>query len=497
MLTIGPATEGVELYDETSSQIVGGNVSAGTVAPGYRAFLDARGVDGTGVTIAIADSGIDDNHPDLAGRVAARTDFTALPDLKDSDGHGTHVAGIAGGGGVLAPNGNDPKGFTYGLGVAPGATLVDVGVLGIIEEAVGVDDFPPFEAASRYAVRNGAIGWNASWGSGEGPQAGYVTSARTMDVIARDADWETPGAQPFILVFAAGNDGTSGMGAPNEAKNLISVAASRSTRAGDIDTIAGFSSRGPTRDGRIGPTVTAPGESVVSTRGLPATVLCNTPPRDAAPLVGLYGVCSGTSMAAPHVTGAVAVVTQWWRQRHGGVTPSPAMVKALLVNSATDMKAADIPNRHEGWGRVNLRELLDPASHRIEIDGTVVFGEPGDDYTLEVRPVDPSRPMKVSLAWSDAPAAPNAAIALVNDLDLTVTTDGASYVGNRFAGGTSVTGGTPDRREVNENVFVAAPSGTYLVRVSAANVPGDGVPFAGDATDQDFALVLTNATLVG
>ncbi|HEX9824308.1 MAG TPA: S8 family serine peptidase [Actinomycetota bacterium] len=498
VLSIGPAATGIELLDEGAAQIVAGNIAAGKPVVGYRAFLDGLGLDGSGVTIAIADSGIDDTHPDLMGRVVSRTDYTPLPDFRDSDGHGTHVSGIAGGSGVGIPGATDPTGFAYGQGIAPAVRFVDAGVLGIIEELVGVDEFPPFEQVSRDASRAGAIGWNASWGSGEGDRAGYTVTSRTMDVIARDADWETPGAQPFTLVFAAGNSGTAGPGAPTEAKNLIAVASSKSHRAsGTIDQISTFSSRGPTKDGRIGPTVAAPGETIVSTRSLPASVLCNQPPAEAAPFAAFYGTCSGTSMAAPQVTGSVALIAQWWRRDHDGATPSPAMSKALLVNSATDMGTADIPNRNEGWGRVNLKALFDPTVERVLVDQEVVLDEAGESHVLRVAPADPSRPMRATLVWSDAPASPNALPAIVNDLDLSlVAEDGATYLGNRFAGGGSIPGGAPDRLEVVENVFLPSPSGTYTLTVDAFNVPGDGVPFAGDATDQDFALVISNAVVV-
>lgn len=493
VLSIGPAATGIELLDERSSQIVAGNVKDGLPQAGYRAFLDRLNLDGSGVTIAIADSGIDDNHPDLAGRVAQRVDYTALPDYRDSDGHGTHVAGIAAGSGTGIPGATDPEGFAYGQGIAPGATMVDLGVLGIIEETAGIDDFPPFERVSRAASRAGAIAWNASWGSGEGDRAGYTPTARTMDIITRDADWKKRGAQPFTLVFAAGNSGMNGPGAPTEAKNLIAVASSRSDRAGSIEEISSFSSRGPTKDGRFGPTVAAPGEEIVSTRGLPATVLCNTPPVEASPFAAFYGTCSGTSMAAPHVTGSVALIAQWWKRAHGGEAPSAAMTKALLVNSATDMGVPDIPNVNEGWGRVNLRALLDPRADRIYLDQTEVLSKRGDVLDLEVRPVDPSKDMKVTLVWSDAPAVVNARSALVNDLDLVVRGDGATWLGNAFEGGRTTRGGRADRREVVENVFIERPSGdSYRILIRAFNLPGDGIP-GGDATDQDFALVVTNA----
>lgn len=500
VLSVGPASTGVELLDEGTSQIVAGNIEGSQPVPGYLEFLDQHGLaGGSGVTIAIADSGIDDGHPDLAGRVKTRIDYTPLPDHRDqTDGHGTHVSGIAGGSGRGIEGATDPNGFAYGMGVAPDVEFVDVSVLGITEEIVGIDEFPPFEHVSRDAVRNGAIGWNASWGSGEGDRAGYTQTARTMDVIARDADWETPGAELFTLVFAAGNSGNAGPGAPTEAKNLISVASSRSHRAGGIHTISSFSSRGPTLDGRIGPTVAAPGEQVISTRALPASPLCNVPPvQDQVPQAVFYGLCSGTSMAAPHVTGAVAVVTEWWRIEHDGATPSPALHKALLVNSATDMGTPNIPNGAEGWGRVNLRGLFDPTVERLSVDQAVVFDEVGEAHEVAIRPADPSRPLKVTLAWSDAPAGPNANPALVNDLDLTVrAADGTTYLGNAFSGGWSVPGGSPDRREVLENAYVERPvDAVYALRVSAANLPGDGVPFSGDATDQDFALMVSNAVL--
>lgn len=496
VLSIGPAATEIELLDEGAAQIVAGNVSKGQPVLGYRKFLDKLKLDGSGVTIAIADSGIDDNHPDLAGRVKTRIDYTELPDYRDSDGHGTHVAGIAGGSGTGIEGARDPEGFAYGQGIAPEVTFVDLGVLGIIEETVGMDEFPPFERVSRDAIQNGAVAWNASWGSGEGDRAGYTPTARTMDIITRDANWKKRGAQPFTLVFAAGNSGMDGPGAPSEAKNLIAVASTLSQRAGDIDQISGFSSRGPTRDGRFGPTIAAPGEGIVSTRGLPATVLCNTPPVDASPFAAFYATCSGTSMAAPQVTGSVALINQWWRRANRGDDPSAAITKALLVNSATDMGIPDIPNVNEGWGRVNLRALFDPTVKRTYIDQSVTFDERGDDYSLKLKAADPSRPLKVTLAWSDAPAAPNAKRALVNDLDLTLrSATGDLFRGNAFRAGRSVPGGKQDRREVVENVFLTSPRGRYTLSVDAFNLPGDGKPFWGDRTDQDFALVISNAVV--
>jgi hypothetical protein len=200
-------------------------------------------------------------------------------------------------------------------------------------------------------------------------------------------------------------------------------------------------------------------------------------------------------MAAPHVTGAVALIADWWRERNGGATPSPAMDKALLVNTATDMGAADVPNGNEGWGRVNLSALFSPTAERVYVDQSVVLTSVGQSHGIDVVPADPSKPMRVTLAWTDVPAVAGAQIALVNDLDLTVTApDGTAFLGNVFSAGRSAPGGTRDARNNVENVWLdQGVSGVFHVAVSAANLPGDGVPGDEILTDQDFALVISNA----
>lgn len=108
--------------------------------------------------------------------------------------------------------------------------------------------------------------------------------------------------------------------------------------------------------------------------------------------------------------------------------------------------------------------------------------------------VSSSAPFRVTLGWSDAPG-PITGAPWVNNLDLEVTVGGTTYKGNVFSGARSVAGGTADGKNNVESVFLpAGASGTFTVTVRATNIAGDGVPGNADTTDQDFAVVISNAT---
>ncbi|MCB8942746.1 MAG: cadherin-like domain-containing protein [Ardenticatenaceae bacterium] len=486
------------LDDEMSSQILAGNHPGNVPVVGYNAYLADLGYDGTGVTWAIVDTGVDYDHPDLNTHIIGGYEFpgscnTGNPgDDCAGGGHGTHVAGIVGGTGVGDSGGpyTDPNGFLYGLGVAPGYSIFAM-------NSLSAPSWPPaggWQEHSKRAVLGGAIGGNNSWTTGEGTNHGYQASERTHDIMVRDGNFDTTTiAEPFIEVFSAGNSGpgTSTLTAPKEGKNLIITASSRNFRAGDIDLISSFSSRGPAVDGRWVPTITSPGESIASTRndegGSCGTAIAGTN--------GLYSLCSGTSMAAPHTSGAIVLTTEWWRTFNSGADPSPAMAKALVVNGSVDMGTADIPNINEGWGRVNVTNIISPSVPAVYYDQTTTFGSTGDQWAISVGVIDPSKPLRITLAWSDAPGAVGANPALVNNLDLTVESNGNTYLGNVFSSGWSATGGTADTLNNLENVFIQNPGGNAIITIDATNISGDGVPYNADITDQDFALVCSNCSL--
>jgi hypothetical protein len=271
--------------------------------------------------------------------------------------------------------------------------------------------------------------------------------------------------------------------------------------AGNSSQMASWSSRGPTDDGRIKPDLVAPGTWILSAYSSLYQEGYGDPvnPQNGAhqwdgwgtPFNSEYKYMGGTSMSNPIAAGGAAVVKDYYSKAHG-VNASAALVKATMINSAVDLADENndgvndndypIPNNHEGWGRVNL----DGAT-----DGSIVFVEEGTGLstggtrTFNVTPT--GGPLKVTLVWSDYPSTDTASINLVNDLDLTVVTGSTTYHGNVFSGGWSAAGGSADRRNNVENVYIQSPgAGTYNVTVTGFNVPNG---------PQVFALVVDGGTI--
>src|SRR5262249_43626092 len=144
-------------------------------------------------------------------------------------------------------------------------------------------------------------------------------------------------------------------------------------------------------------------------------------------------------------------------------------------------------------GRMNLGRAFDGVS-RILVDQTTVLANTGDTFTVTGSVVDSTQPFRVTLAWTDA-AGPTTGAPYVNNLDLTVTINGSTFLGNVFSGANSVTGGSADTKNNVESVFLpAGTTGSFTITVRGTNIAGDGVPGNADTTDQDFALVVYNGT---
>lgn len=473
------------LRGEMSAQVNAGNVDAGNLAfPGYLGYLSGIGLDGTGVVVADVDGGIYDTHPDLVNRMLPCSGSSCGGTATDS--HGTHTAGIIaadGSSGVTTANG-----FLRGLGVAPGANLVEQLYDPTFTQAGGM-----FELMTQ-SVRNHAVISGNSWGPAGSPQ-GYDDDTRQVDVGVRDADPVARGDQPlhYVLSIMNGYGGTSSQGSPDEAKNVFTIGSTKmqssaTVQYAAIDDLSANSAHGPARDGRSIPAMVAPGcdvDSTISASG--------------------YGLECGTSMASPQVSGASALFFEYYRDRFGH-DPSPAMVKAAftaVAKNLTGRRDADnqvmthLFDNRQGWGRMQIDPVLAPRQAVQYVDQSTIFDATGEQWTHTYEADDPDQPMRIMLAWTDAPGhgLGGTTPAWNNDLDLRVVAGGETFLGNALGNdGWSVAGGSADGRNNTEAVFLqpAQHGGSVTIEVLAADINSDALPNAGDDTDQDFALVCYN-----
>lgn len=295
------------------------------------------GYDGTGVGVAVIDSGINDSHPDLKdsneyhSRVVYHQDFTGTPTTNilgaryDLYGHGTHVAGIIGGNGYMSGG--------QLSGIAPNVNLIDLRAL----DANGVGTDSTVIAAidqaialqSRYNIRV------INLSLGRGIPVGYAQDPLCQAV---EAAWNSG----IVVVVAAGNygrlsvNGSNGFGtitAPGNDPLVLTVGAMKSmeTYSRTDDQIASYSSKGPTTyDHVVKPDIMADGNLVVSVAAKGATLELAYPADLVAGSDGNndYLTLSGTSMATPAVAGAVALLLQ----QNSALTPD--QVKARLMKTA-------------------------------------------------------------------------------------------------------------------------------------------------------------------
>ncbi|MDX3074066.1 S8 family serine peptidase [Streptomyces sp. MI02-7b] len=232
----------------------------------------AGGDTGQGVDVAVLDTGVDTQHPDLVGQVAASESFVPDQDVEDRNGHGTHVASTIAGTGA-ASDGKEK-------GVAPGARLHIGKVLD--NEGSGQDSW--LLAGMEWAARD-QHAKVISMSLGAGPTDGHDPLSEAVNQLSAET-----GA---LFTIAAGNDGPYTVSTPSVADAALSVGAVDTS-----DTLAEFSSTGPRQgDAGLKPELTAPGVDVLAARS-----------QYAEDGTGYYQTLSGTSMATPHVAGAAALL---------------------------------------------------------------------------------------------------------------------------------------------------------------------------------------------
>jgi hypothetical protein len=158
----------------------------------------------------------------------------------------------------------------------------------------------------------------------------------------------------------------------------------------------------------------------------------------------------------------------------------------------TGVSANDtLPSNSQGYGMPNMTAMFDDSA-KFLLDQDVTFDNSGETWTWVGAVVDPAKPVRIVLAYTDAPGAIGTS-PQVNDLNLAADVGGTAYLGNVFSGQWSVTGGSSDQFNNYEAVFL--PTGTdggIEITITGFNIAGDGVPNSGDSTDQDFALVCYN-----
>jgi serine protease AprX len=331
-------------------------------------------LDGTGVGVAIIDSGVAD-HGDLhnasgASRVVYSQSFVAGDTTTpDKFGHGTHVAGLIGGTGANSGTANGYQ-AKY-AGVAPNVNIINLRVLD--QNGSGTDSQVIAAIQQAIALKNtyNIRVINMSLGR-------PVFESYTLDPVCQavESAWQAG----IVVIVAAGNRGrdnsmgTHGfatIGAPGNDPAVITVGATRTMDTGTRvdDAIASYSSKGPTLvDHLVKPDLVAPGNRLVSLRDAGSTLDANHPQFEIAPTVGTpkYFRLSGTSMATPLVSGAAALMLQ----QNPSLTPD--QVKARLMKTAwkgfnTYTQSTD------NWGNIysNQYDIFTYGAGYLDIDAAL------------------------------------------------------------------------------------------------------------------------------
>lgn len=492
-----------KLHNDVARELLGIDPPAGQAG--------GMGLTGQGQIVAVADTGLDDQHPDFAGRIAGVVALGRPNDSSDPHGHGTHVAGSVLGDG--AASGGKFR------GAAPAARLF---FQSLLDGSGGLGGLP-FDLADLFleAHQAGARIHNNSWGAAT--QSMYtLNSAEVDEFVSTHRD--------MLIVISAGNEGTAAkplksqkgfvdwlsIGSPASAKNALVVGASRSRRnganegfagltyggawpndfpdppigadniSGNPEAMAAFSSRGPCDDRRIKPDLVAPGTDIASGKSSRAPLRNFWGPVAGHPQ---YAYMGGTSMSAPLVAGCAALVREYFVSQRAH-DPSAALLKAALLNSTRRLTAADatadhgmLPNYHQGFGCLHLPSGIPHAARpalKLEFldpwkDPAEQFSRSGQRFRHQVS-VAGGADLRICLAWTDAPdrGLQNSLVLLVQHLQ-----SNQKWVANADV---PLAIASPDPDNNVQLVRIDQPlAGDYLIQISARNLL---------KPDQDYALVV-------
>ncbi len=340
----------IEFTQETSNTATRGAEAVATLTG-----TDGSALDGSGVSVAVIDSGVDPTHPylrneDGSSAVVANLKSLCLvesdtgtdcvvrvPDFLDTDtlsggGHGMHVAGIVAGRPTTLQDGSRLQGAAPGasvVSISTGAVLLIVGADSALNWVLENHEAPcgegvPADVCPPIKVTNNSYG---PVGGGQfDPNSATVKLQRAL------------AAEGVVTVWAAGNDGGDGSESltnppgQDPTGGIISVASSFDQDTGTRDgVVSDYSSRGAQGDPSTWPDLSAPGENITSACR-PTMPICSTgmDPRNGPGLTDLaaFNTISGTSMAAPHIAGIVAQLFE------ADPTATPAEIEAALKSTA-------------------------------------------------------------------------------------------------------------------------------------------------------------------
>ncbi len=395
-------------------------------------YSGGRKYNGAGSKVMLQDDGIIGPHIDYTGRLPMQFMTNNIGD------HGDHCAGIIFGGGNRNPL---TRGMAWGA------------------ELYAYNASPNYQGFDSITNHYGTLGIRIiSTSYSDGCNAGYTTRAQKLDI-------QNLTMPQLIHVFSAGNNGTSNCnygagagwgnvtGGHKHSKNSIAVA-----NLDYLDVRNTSSSRGPAHDGRLKPEVSAVGTNVFSTSN-PDTYVNKT----------------GTSMSCPGVAGIFAQLYDAYRTLNSNTNPPSALMKAIVMNTADDLGNPG-PDFGYGYGRVNALKAVQTIEAANYLNSTI--SNSGVNTHTIVVPAG-VRKMKIITYWHDYQAAINASVALVNNLNTTVTSPASTvfnplildFTPNATNLNTPAVQGV-DIRNNHEQVTVDYPTaGNYVLTVNGASVP--------------------------
>ncbi len=410
------------------------------------------GIDGSGVLVGSMDSGVMASHPAISGKVVhwydPRTGSATPTDDPGCYYHGTHTTGT-----IVGGDGTGP--FAEDIGVAPGAQIAVVRIFGTSSCNTYTSTIHDgFQMITSWKVDSGynIVAVNNSWGSSATTNTEYWS-----DVLA----WRSAN---IIPVFAIGNSGPGSgtAGTPGNFPTVIGVGATDS-----YDNVASFSSRGPAPSSSpwndptywprsdwnyIKPNISAPGVSVRSAYGSSS-----------------YTTMDGTSMASPHVTGAIALLFQ----------RNPSLDFTTVYNLLLDYSdhygdCASYPNNNCGWGRLNvwntIQNVPSTTDPYLVNDGVTVDDAAGNNNGI----LDPGETVNliVSLRNSGGADANNTSAILSTSSPYVTITDNSSFYGNITVSSTADNTSDPFVLQVSPSALVgmSVPFEMYLTANSGSYV---------------------------